>query len=50
MKWSLDGHRLDLTVSMLGDTDSGTGYVTIIGDVMYLVNQKGERYALTRTA
>ena len=50
LKWSLNGHRLDLTVSMLGDTDSGTGYVTIVGDVMYLVNQKGERYALSRKA
>lgn len=50
LTWSLDGHRLDLTVSMLGDTDSGTGYVTIVGDVMYLVNQKGEQYALSRTA
>lgn len=50
LKWKLTGHRLDLTISMIGDTESGTGYVTIVGDVMYLVNHKGERYALTRTA
>ena len=50
LKWKLTGNRLDLTISMIGDTDSGTGYVTIVGDVMYLVNHKGERYALTRTA
>ena len=50
LKWKLTGSRLDLTISMIGDTDSGTGYVTIVGDVMYLVNHKGERYALTRTS
>ncbi len=48
LTWSLDGNRLDLTISMLGDTESGSAYITLLGDVMYLENHKGELYSLTR--
>lgn len=48
LTWSLEGNRLDLTISMLGDTESGSAYITLLGDVMYLENHKGELYALSR--
>ncbi|MBE6734869.1 MAG: hypothetical protein E7563_05975 [Ruminococcaceae bacterium] len=48
LTWSLTGNRLDLTISMLGDTESGSCYVTTLGDVMYLENFKGELFALSK--
>lgn len=48
MTYSVENGVLNLTVSMLGDSDSGTGYVKRVGDTLYVQNLKGEVQALTR--
>ena len=48
MTYSVENGVLNLTVSMLGDTESGTGYVKRVGDTLYVQNLKGEIQALTR--
>ncbi len=48
MTYSVEDGVLNLTVSMLGDTESGTGYVKRVGDTLYVQNLKGEVQALTR--
>ncbi len=46
--YTYDGYRLDLTITMLGQTKSGTGFCTIMGDTCYLENLDGEVYPLAR--
>lgn len=48
MTYSVENGVLNLIVSMLGDTESGTGYVKRVGDILYVKNLKGEILALTR--
>lgn len=48
MTYSVENGVLNLTVSMLGDTESGTGYVKRIGDTLCVQNLDGERQLLTR--
>ncbi len=48
LTWSLDGNKLDLTVSMLGDVDSGTAYVTLMGDTLCLENLDGDVFPMAR--
>lgn len=48
MTYSVDNGVLNLTVSMLGDTESGTGYVKRIGDKLLVKNQKGEVQTLVK--
>ncbi len=49
LTWSLSGNKLDITVSMLGDVDSGTAYVTLLGDTLYLENLDGKVYPMAKT-
>lgn len=48
MTYSVENGVLNLTVSMLGDTESGTGYVKRAGDKLYVYNMDKEVEILTR--
>ena len=48
MTYSVENGVLNLTVSMLGDTESGTGYVKRAGDKLYVYNIDKELEILTR--
>lgn len=48
MTYSVENGVLNLTVSMLGDTESGTGYVKRAGDKLYVYNMDKEVEVLTR--
>lgn len=49
MTYSVDNGVFNLTVSMLGDTESGTGYIKRIGDKLLVMNHKGEVQTLIKT-
>lgn len=48
MTYSVENGVLNLTVSMLGDTESGTGFVKRAGDKLYVYNIDKELEILTR--
>lgn len=48
MTYSVEDGVLNLTVSMLGDTESGTGYVDRVGDKLFVMNVKGDIEILTK--
>lgn len=48
MTYSVENGVLNLTVSMLGDTESGTGYVQRAGDKLYIRNMKDQIEVLTK--
>ena len=48
MTYSVENGVLNLTVSMLGDTESGTGYVKRAGDKLLVKNLDDEVQILTR--
>ncbi len=48
MTYSVENGVLNLTVSMLGDTESGTGYVERVGDYLYVWNMDKELEILSR--
>lgn len=48
MTYSVDNGVLNLTVSMLGDTESGTGYVERVGDTLFVWNMDEEVEILSK--
>lgn len=48
LTYTCENGRLSLTVTMFGETESGTGYVMRVGDTLYVRNHKDETLVLTR--
>lgn len=48
MTYSVENGVFNLTVSMLGDTESGTGYIKRVGDKLYIKNHKDEVQELVK--
>ena len=48
MTYSVENGVFNLTVSMLGQTESGTGYIKCAGDKLYIMNVKKEIEILTK--